>query len=182
MTKTVVTWTTSWSRRKPLAQLGAYAGIERAERLVEQEHLRLGRERAGEPHPLALPSRELGGIPVAEALQLHQVKQLVHALTDLGPRPFPHLEPEGDVLANGHVLERGVVLEDEADVPLLRRERRRVLAREEDFAGVGRLEPRDDPQQRRLPGATRPEQRRQRPALDLERDVVDRDEVCRSAS
>ena len=142
VTKTVVTWTIVVELAQPLAQLGAYACIERAERLVEQEHLRLGRERAREPHPLALPAGELRGIAVAEALELHEVEQLVHAFADLGLRPFSHLQAERDVVANGHVLERGVVLEDEADVALLRRERRGVLAREEDLADVGRLESR----------------------------------------
>ena len=162
---------------QPLAQLGADARVEGAERLVEQQHLRFGREGARQAHALALPARELGGIAVAEALELDEVEQLVHALADLGPGPPPHLEAEGDVVSHRHVLEGGVVLEDEADVALLRRERRRVLAGEEDLAGVGRLEPGDDAQQGRLPGAARPEQRRQRAALHLEGDVVDRDEV-----
>ena len=46
---------------QPLAKLGAYPGVERAERLVEQQHVRLGCERASEAHPLALSSREADG-------------------------------------------------------------------------------------------------------------------------
>ena len=45
---------------QPDAQLGADARVERTERLVEQEHLRLGRERAGQRHALALAARQLG--------------------------------------------------------------------------------------------------------------------------
>jgi len=112
-----------------------------------------------------------------EVLELNQVEQLVHALGDLLLRPLAHLEPERDVLANGHVLERGVVLEDEPDVPLLRCECGRVLAREEDLALVRRLETRDDAQEGGLAGAARPEKSRQRPTLDIERHVVERDEV-----
>ena len=163
---------------QPLAELGADAGVERAERLVEEEHLRLGRERAGEAHALPLPARELRRVAVAEVLELHEVQELVDALGDLRLRALAHLEAERDVLAHGHVLERRVVLEDEADVALLRRERRRVLAGEEDLAGVGRLEPGDDPEQRRLARAARPEERRERARLDVERDVVERDEVA----
>ena len=114
--------------REPLAELGADACVERAERLVEEEHLRLGRERAGEAHPLALTARELRGIAVAEALELDEVQQLLDPLANLRPRPPPHLEPERDVVAHRHVLERGVVLEDEADAALLRREPGRVLS------------------------------------------------------
>ena len=44
---------------EPLPQLGPHAGVERAERLVEQQHRRIDRERAGEPHALPLAAREL---------------------------------------------------------------------------------------------------------------------------
>ena len=94
---------------------------------------------------------ELRGIAVAETLELNEMQQLVDALADLRPRPPSHLESKGDVVAHRHVLERGVVLEDEADVALLRRERRCVLPGREDLAGVGCLQPRDDAQQCRLP-------------------------------
>ena len=49
---------------EPLAQLGADARVERAERLVEEQHLRLGRERAGEAHALALAAGELRRVAV----------------------------------------------------------------------------------------------------------------------
>ena len=44
---------------QPLAQLGADLRVERAERLVEQQHPRLDRQRAGERHALALAAGEL---------------------------------------------------------------------------------------------------------------------------
>ena len=113
-----------------------------------------------------------------EPLELDEVQELVHALADLGFRPFSHLQPEGDVVANGHVLERRVVLEHEADISFLGRERRGVLAREEDLACVRGLEPGDDAQQRRLARAARAEERSERAALDVEGDVVERDEVA----
>ena len=77
VTKIVVTCTSSCSRRSHCAQLLAHAGVERAERLVEQEHVRLDRERAGERHPLALAAGELRGIALGEAAQLHELEQLV---------------------------------------------------------------------------------------------------------
>ena len=46
---------------QPLAQLGADAGVERAERLVEEQDPRLDGQRAGERHALALPAGELAG-------------------------------------------------------------------------------------------------------------------------
>ena len=44
---------------EPVSQLRPDAGVQRAERLVEEEHSRVDRERAGEPHALPLPAREL---------------------------------------------------------------------------------------------------------------------------
>ena len=129
---------------QPVAQLGAHAGVERSERLVEQEDARLRRERAGERHALPLAAGELGRIAVGEARELDELEQLVDALANLLLRPLADLEREADVVAHGHVLERCVVLEDEADVAPLRRDPRRVLTREEDRTGVGPLEAGDD--------------------------------------
>ncbi len=64
---------------QPVAQLRAHAGVERAERLVQEQHLGLHRERAGERHPLALTARELRGVAVRERLQLDELEQLVDA-------------------------------------------------------------------------------------------------------
>ena len=61
---------------QPDAQLGAHARVERAERLVEQEHGRVDRERAREAHPLALPAGELRRVAVGEALELDELQQL----------------------------------------------------------------------------------------------------------
>ena len=65
---------------EPAAQLLADARVQRAERLVQQQHLRPRRERPCQRHALALPAGELVGIPVRERCQLHQLEQLVHAL------------------------------------------------------------------------------------------------------
>ena len=59
VTKTLVTWISSCSRRSQLPQLLPHLGVERAERLVEQQHLRLGRERAGQRDALPLAAGEL---------------------------------------------------------------------------------------------------------------------------
>ncbi len=146
---------------KPFAKLRADACVERAEGLVEEQHLRLGRERAREAHALSLPTRELRGVAVAEVLELDEVQELVDALGDLRLRPLAHLQSERDVVPHRHVLERGVMLEDEADVSLLRRERRCVLAGEEDLAVIRTLEAGDDPEERRLSRAARSEERGQ---------------------
>jgi hypothetical protein len=88
---------------------------------------------------------------MAERLELDELQQLVDTVADLCFRALPHLEPERDVVSDGHVLERGVVLEDEADVPVLHPNVRRILPRNHDLAPVGYLEAGDDTQERRLP-------------------------------
>jgi hypothetical protein len=67
------------------------------------------------------------------------------------------------------VAEERVVLEDEADVALLHRQRQGVLAAEHHAARGREIEAGEDAQQRRLAGAGRPEQRHQFAGLDVER-------------
>ena len=174
VTKIVVTCISSWRRAQPGAQVLADLGVERAEGLVEEQHLRLHGERPGQGHALALAAGELGGEAAGEAVELDQLQQLVDPVGDLGLLPLADLEPEGDVVEHGHVLERGVVLEDEADAALLRRLAGRVLAVDRDHAAVELLEPGDRPQQRRLAAAARAQQGGQRPVGHIYRYVVER--------
>ncbi len=104
---------------EPLPELCPDAGVQCAERLVEEQHGRVDREGTGEPHALSLSTRELGGVPLGEALELDELQELVDALGDLRLRALADLQSERDVVVHGHVLEGGVVLEDEADAALL---------------------------------------------------------------
>ena len=161
---------------QPLPQLRADLRVQRAERLVQQQHARLDRERAGERHALALAAGELVRVAVLVAGEPDDAEQLADLLSDLRLGQLAHGEAERDVVAHGHVLEGRVVLEHEADAPALRRDARRVLAVDLDGAAVGTLQPGDDAQQRGLAGARGTEQRCQRPIRHLERDVVERRE------
>ena len=69
---------------QPAAQLLAHLGIERAERLVEQQHARADGERARERDALALAAGKLRRIAVGEPAELHELEQLAHAAADLG--------------------------------------------------------------------------------------------------
>jgi hypothetical protein len=51
--------------------------VERAQRLVQQQHLRLADQRAGQGHALALAARQLPRPALAHAGQLHQRQQFV---------------------------------------------------------------------------------------------------------
>ncbi len=61
---------------QPAAQLLADLGVERAERLVEQQHARLDGERAGQRHALPLAAGELRRIALFQTRELHEVEQL----------------------------------------------------------------------------------------------------------
>jgi hypothetical protein len=63
---------------QPAAQFLAHLGVERAEGLVEQQHLGLHRQRARQGNALALAARELRGVAVGQPVELHQLEQVVH--------------------------------------------------------------------------------------------------------
>ena len=58
--------------------------VERAERLVEQQHLRPLGDRAGERHALALAAGKLVRLALGELLELDQLQHLGDARLDLG--------------------------------------------------------------------------------------------------
>ena len=58
--------------------LGLHRDVQRGDRLVEHEHLRLERQRAGDTDALPLPAGELVGVAVGVlGGEAHQVEQLV---------------------------------------------------------------------------------------------------------
>src|SRR5205085_3200986 len=135
-------------------------------------------DRARERDALPLAAGELEGAPVAEASELDQLQGLLDALPADAPRHAPDAEAVADVLLHAHVREERVVLEDGVDVALVRRPAGHVRSGELDPAGIGPLEPRDQPQRSRLPGARGTEEREELAPRDREVDAVDRDDVA----
>ena len=103
---------------------------------------------------------------------------MVDLLLDLDLGTLADLEAERDVVAHGQMLERRIVLEDEADTAPLRRDVRHVAPVDRDGAGVGQVQAGDGPQQGRLARAAGAQQRGQRAGRHLEVDVVQRREVA----
>ena len=117
--------------------------------------------------------------PKAEITRrVDELLELVHTPPDLGLRALANLQPEGHVPKDAEVLERGVVLEDEADVAPLRWQGRGVPALDPHRPAVGLVEPSDDPEQTGLAPAARTEQGGQPAAGDVDADVVEGDEVA----
>ena len=95
--------------------------VERRERLVEHEELRLADQDARERRALLLTAGELGGLVLFQALESHHAQDLAQLLFTLHPIPLA-MQAAKDVLPHGHVGKQRVILEEVAHVPLLRRE------------------------------------------------------------
>src|SRR4029079_16621569 len=152
--------------------------VERAERLVEQEHARFVTDRPRECDALLLAAGELARLATLAPGEIDELEDLGDARLDLPLRHALPLEPERDVVGNRHVGEERVALEDRVDVPLVRRQAHGVAVAEEVPPGRPLPEAADHPQGRRLAAAGRAEEREERAARDLERDAVDSPQVA----
>src|SRR5688572_9467380 len=147
-------------------------GLDALGRLVENEELRLHRERARNRELLLLAAREVAAAPV-QHLPEHR-KHRVDARRNLRAarlRRESHLE----VLLDGEPRKDLAALRDVADAaahPLVRRRAREIAAIEGDAAAFRRHETHERAQERRLAHAVSPEQRRHLARGQLERDVA----------
>ena len=148
--------------------------VERRQRLVEEQDIGLVDQGAGHGHPLLLAARELVGLLRGLAGHADELEHAVDLGPDLGLRPLGDRQAEADVVADGHVREEGVALEDGVDLAPVGRLFRDVLAVEQDAAGVRILEARQHAQQRGLAAAAGPEQGEDFAAFDRQRNVVNR--------
>ncbi len=154
--------------------------VERAERLVEQQHLRAVDDRARERDALALAAGELrracgrrtpgGGRARAPPPRARRAL----GLGDLGD-PQPVL----DVLADGHVREQRVVLEDGVDVARVgRARRRRRCPPSSTVPASGRSKPAISRSVVVLPEPEGPSSVKNSPLGDVEVDAVHRRDVA----
>ncbi len=159
--------------------------VERRRGLVEQDHLRLDGDRARDAEPLLLPAGEPERGALEAVLDLVPDRGAAQRLLDSVVEVVLHAEdaePEGDVVVD-RLRERVRTLEDHADPPPdLDRvdvgpvevdavvEQPAVDARARDEV----VHPVQAAQERRLAAARRPDQRRDRVLVDLERGVLDR--------
>src|SRR5262245_34745827 len=107
-----------------------------------------------------------------ELPQPDQVQDLAHTLGLPRAGEAAHAQGKGDVALDRHVGEQRVVLEDDADVALVRLAARQVLAAELYDAAGRLLESGDHHERRRLPRAARAEQGEELALRDVEADPV----------
>ena len=158
------------------SHLDLRVGVERRERLVEQEDLGVAREGAGERDALALAAREAAGQRVFEMPDLEALEVLVRGMA---ARVL-------DVLAHGQVREERVVLEDEPDPPFLGPQEHASLRVEPglvvaaDPAGGGLDEAGDRVQDGALAGPARADEREGRTDLEAQLELGKSEEGRRS--
>jgi hypothetical protein len=111
-----------------LAQLQADLGVQRGQRLVQQQQPGLDGQRPGQRDPLLLAAGQLVRVPPGLRGQADQLQQLTRALAPAARPDLAHPQPEGHVIQRDHVREQAVALEHHAHVPLGGRHRRDVLA------------------------------------------------------
>ncbi len=156
------------------ARLAAQRGVEVGQRLVEQEDLGLAHDRAADGHALALAARHLARQALQVWPEVEDLGRAVDLLLDHRGVGLGEPQREAHVLGHGHVRVQRVALEHHRQVALRRRQPRDVAAVEVDAAGAERLEPGDQPQQRRLAAAGRPDEHGELAARDRQVDALDR--------
>ena len=153
--------------REVRAQVGAYVdpgrGVERGERLVEQEDARPARQGARERGPLLLPAGELVGGTRGQRLEPEPRDPLGGVRPRPGLRAAGRAEAERDVVEDGEVREQPVLLEHDTDLTPRGRDEQvgggvvddHVV--EPQAAAGQRSEAADRPQQSGFPGPVRTE-------------------------
>ena len=171
---------------KPLVQLdqlGAHVhaqlGVQVAERLVEQENLRVAHDGAAHGDALALAARQLFRLAVEELADTQDIRRRLHPLVDLGPRRAAQLQGERHVLEHGHVGIERVVLEHHGDVAILRRHVVHQPLADANLARRNVLQTGNHPQGRRLAAPRGTDQHDEFLVLNVEIHAVDGNHLFR---
>src|SRR5215831_15276669 len=156
---------------QPLAHEHARLLVERAERLVHQEDLRVERQRAPDRDALLHPARQLARIFLGEAGKPERPQQLAGGpAATLGRYPL-ELEAELDVLERGPPREEAGLLEHGRHPPRIRPGHRLAVDPETSLIGCDKSA--EHAEQGRLAAAGGPDERAERALLDRERDVLE---------
>ena len=102
-----------------LQHRGRRARVNRAGRLVTEQHPGPGSQGAGDPHALLLAAGELRRIARRFVGEIHDVQSLSRPAPSLDLAHSGELERELHVLSGGEIVEQIEVLEDHADVVAL---------------------------------------------------------------
>ena len=152
------------------AQLGAHLGIERGQRLVQQQQTRAWRQCAGQRNALLLATRQLRRIALRLRTQTYQSQHLLHPGLHLRRRLAP--ETKRHILGRRQVRKQCVALEHHAKASARGGPARDVLALKQSAARVGLLDAAQNAQQRGLAAARRAQQADELAALHQQANVA----------
>src|SRR5438270_5660817 len=148
--------------------------VERARRLVGEEHARIVCESARDRHALTLSSGESRRVAANALCEPDLDEQLACASFPFGARPYPQ---HGDLDVLDRIQRRDEVVELEDECNRSRAVARRIVeagdvhAVDDDRAGIGTVERADEIEERALASAGRSRQRDELARVDMERDI-----------
>ena len=159
-----------------LLELFPGLGIQRCERFIHEQDVRLVREAPGDGNPLLHAAGKLMGIPVLETGEADELKVVAGLVgtfppAQAAPVAAGSFEAEGDVGGRGAPWEKGVLLEDDCTVAA---GPGHLLAVHEHLAGVRPGEPGEEVQEGGLAGAARPDQSNELARGDVQGDALQR--------
>ena len=93
--------------------------VQRAERFVEQQELRLLGQRARQRHALLLSAGQLVRLALGIGRKLHQIEHFLDARLDLRRRHAFALQPERDVIPHIEMRKQRIRLKHHVDRPLV---------------------------------------------------------------
>ena len=162
------------------AKVGAQLGVERGERLVHQVDRRLAHQGATDGDALHLAARQPGRRIGQLGVDAQQLGNGANPPLDLVLRQAAggRAQRERQVVEHREVGIERVLLKDEGDVAGRRRCRGHVMAGDGDSAGIGPLEPGDQPQGGGLAGPGRAEQHDELAVADRQAEIADRDDLA----
>ena len=164
-------------RDERVLQLGARDRVERAERLVEQNHRRLGRERARDRHALPLAAGQLARPPVAEfgRIEADERQRVARSFRRIAaPSSAAARAPRFAARASAAAARRPAARSRSAGADCTGIARRHVVRRRPNHAAIGIDEPIEAAEQRRLSGAALADQRNGFAGGHRERHVIER--------
>ena len=163
VTKTTVRGRSSQRRWSSRVELLAGERVERAERLVEQQHRGIADQRPGERGALRHPTRELARPQARGRGQTDLRERGFGAVAAHVRRNAGKLHRQRDVVDDRAPRHEARLLEVEADAPVAGD---RLRPADQRPSRVGSLEPGDHPQERALAAAVRPDHGGERAGTD----------------
>ena len=155
---------------KLVVQKVAGHGVERAERLVHEEHVGILGEGAGHRYALAHAAGELVWALVGEPAEVHTLEQIERLRPAITARHTPQPQRQLDVARDGEPREQRRLLEHDGAPQAVA---------ENDLAGGRPVEPGDEVEQGRLPAARGADQTHELAGGDREVEPIERQHRAR---